>query len=124
MIHAAFLIPLFPLVGFSVLALFGKRLGNPAAGWLATAMVALSFVATVLVFICLFRNGPDARTVNEQWFTWFSAGRLHVNVGLLIDPLSMTMAAFVTGVSSLIHLYSVGYMDHGKDYPKFFLYRN
>ena len=76
MIHAAFLIPLFPLVGFGVLALFGKRLGNPAAGWLATAMVALSFVVTVLVFICLFRRGPDARLVNEQWFTWFSAGRL------------------------------------------------
>ena len=45
-------------------------------------------------------------------------------VGLLVDPLSMTMAAFVTGVSSLIHLYSIGYMEHDEDFPKFFTYLN
>jgi NADH-quinone oxidoreductase subunit L len=124
MIHAAFLIPAFPLAGFALLALFGKRLGNPLSGWIATALVALSFVATVIVFIALFQRAPSARIVNEPWFTWFAAGRLRVNVGLLVDPLSMTMAAFVTGVSSLIHLYSIGYMEHDEGYPKFFLYLN
>src|SRR5487761_2769918 len=124
MIHAAFLIPAFPLLGFFVLATVGKRLGNPLAGWLATGLVAASFVVTVLVFIALFTHAPSTRTVNEPWFTWFAAGRLNVGIGLLIDPLSMTMAAFVTGVSSLIHLYSIGYMEHGDGYPKFFLYLN
>jgi len=124
MIHAAFLIPACPLAGFALLALFGKRLGNPVSGWIATALVAASFVATVIVFVALFQRAPSNRIVNEQWFTWFSAGRLHVNVALLIDPLSMTMAAFVTGVSSLIHLYSIGYMEHDENYPKFFLYLN
>src|SRR6202050_830783 len=124
MIHAAFLIPACPLAGFFLLALFGKRLGNPVSGWIATALVALSFVATVIVFVALFQRAPSNRIVNEEWFTWFSAGRLHVNVGLLVDPLSMTMAAFCTGVSSLIHLYSIGYMEHDENYPKFFLYLN
>jgi NADH-quinone oxidoreductase subunit L len=124
MIHAAFLIPALPLAGFCLLALFGKRLGNPLAGWIATVLVAASFVATIIVFVALFQRAPSSRIVNEPWFTWFSAGRLHVNVGLLIDPLSMTMAAFVTGVSALIHLYSIGYMEHDEAYPKFFLYLN
>ena len=57
-------------------------------------------------------------------FTWISAGPLHVNASLLVDPLSVTMALFVTGVSALIHLYSIGYMHHDRDYPKFFLYLN
>jgi NADH-quinone oxidoreductase subunit L len=124
MIHAAFLIPALPLLGFFVLATFGKRLGNPAAGWLATGLVAASFVVTILVFIALFTHSPGTRIVSEPWFTWFAAGKLNVGIGLLVDPLSMTMAAFVTGVSSLIHLYSIGYMEHDEGYPKFFLYLN
>ena len=54
MIHAVFLIPLFPLVGFAVLAPLGRRLGNPLAGWIATAAVAASFVVTCIVFAGLF----------------------------------------------------------------------
>jgi NADH-quinone oxidoreductase subunit L len=123
-IHAAFLIPAFPLAGFLLLWLVGRRLGNPLAGYLATGAVAASFVATVLVFGALFNRAPATRSVTEPWFTWFSTDRLHVGVGLLVDPLSMTMAAFVTGVSALIHLYSVGYMEHDEDFSKFFLYLN
>ena len=124
MLHAAFLIPALPLAGFCLLALCGRRLGNPLAGYLATAAVAGSFVVTVLVFGALFTHAPASRLVVEPWFTWFSVDRLQVTVGLQIDPLSMTMAAFVTGVSTLIHLYSVGYMQHDKQYTKFFLYLN
>ena len=107
-----------------ILLLSGRKLGNPRAGWLATLMVAASFVVTVVVFIGLFRLPAGARTYSQTWFTWISAGHLHVNMGLLVDPLSMTMAAFVTGVSALIHLYSIGYMEHDEDFPKFFLYLN
>ena len=124
MVHAAFLIPALPLAGFLVLLVFGRRLGNPLAGYVATAAIAASFVVTVLVFGALFDRAPASRLVIEPWFTWFSVDRLHVVIGLQIDPLSMTMAAFVTGVSALIHLYSVGYMEHDEQFTKFFLYLN
>ena len=124
MLRVAFLVPLLPLAGFVILLLSGRKLGNPRAGWLATLMVATSFVVTVVVFIGLFRLPANGRSYTQTWFTWISAGHLHVNMGLLVDPLSMTMAAFVTGVSALIHLYSIGYMEHDEDFPKFFLYLN
>jgi len=123
-IHAAFLIPLFPLVGFAVLAPFGRKLGNPLAGWIATLLVVASFVVTILVFVALFRIAPAHRSVTEPWFDWISVDRLRVGAGLLVDPLSLTMASFVTGVSALIHLYSIGYMRHDEQFPKFFTYLN
>ena len=124
MLKVAFLIPLFPFVGFLLLAAFGRRLGNPRAGWLATGMVTLSFVTTVVVFAGLAGRSGSERSFVQTWFTWFSVDRLHVTAGVLVDPLSMTMAVFVTGVSALIHLYSIGYMEHDPQFPKFFLYLN
>jgi NADH-quinone oxidoreductase subunit L len=124
MVHAAFLIPLFPLLGFAVLAAAGRRIGNPLAGWLATAMVGSSFVVTVLVFIGLFSQAPGNRAFVQTWFSWLPVDHLQVSMGVLVDPLSLTMAAFVTGVSTLIHLYSIGYMEHDEQFPKFFLYLN
>jgi NADH-quinone oxidoreductase subunit L len=123
-LRIAFLIPLLPLAGFLILLAFGRKLGNPRAGWLATLVVAASFVVAVIVFIGLYQLPTSGRSYTQTWFTWISAGQLHVDMGLLIDPLSMTMAAFVTGVSALIHLYSIGYMEHDEDFPKFFLYLN
>jgi NADH-quinone oxidoreductase subunit L len=124
MLRVVYLIPLLPLAGFVTLLLAGRKLGNPRAGWLATLTVAASFVVTVVVFTGLFRLPAGARSYTQTWFTWINAGHLHVTMGLLVDPLSMTMAAFVTGVSALIHLYSIGYMEHDEDFPKFFLYLN
>jgi NADH-quinone oxidoreductase subunit L len=123
-LRIAFLVPLLPLAGFLILLCSGRKLGNPLAGWLGTSMVAASFVVTVVVFAGLFRLPVTGRSYTQTWFTWISAGHLHVDMGLLIDPLSMTMAAFVTGVSALIHLYSIGYMEHDEDFPKFFVYLN
>ncbi len=124
MLRVAFLVPLLPLAGFLILVLLGRKLGNPLAGWLATFMVAASFVVTVVVFAGLFRLPVGGRSYTQSWFTWISSGHLHVDMGLLIDPLSMTMAAFITGVSALIHLYSIGYMEHDEDFSKFFVYLN
>jgi NADH-quinone oxidoreductase subunit L len=124
MVHLVYLIPLFPLAGYLVLAPFGRRIGNPLAGWLATALVFASFVVTILVFAGLFELAPPARIVDLQYFTWFNVDHLNVQVGLLVDPLSMTMISFITGVSMLIHLYSIGYMEHDEDFPKFFAYLN
>jgi NADH-quinone oxidoreductase subunit L len=124
MIHAAYLMPLLPLAGFVVLAAFGRRLGDPWAGWLGTATVAGSFVVACVVYAGLLAKAAPARSFTQDLFTWIPVGGLQVHAALLIDPLSMTMALFVTGVSSLIHLYSIGYMKGDRDYAKFFLYLN
>ena len=62
------------------------------AGWLATLAVTASFVVSIVVFVGLFRLPADGRSYTQTWFTWISAGHLHVDMGLLVDPLSMTMA--------------------------------
>jgi len=124
MLHAAYLMPLLPLAGFVVLAAFGRRLGDPWAGWLGTATVAGSFVVACIVYAGLLARAAPDRSFIQNLFTWIPVGGLQVKSALLVDPLSMTMALFVTGVSSLIHLYSIGYMKGDRDYPKFFLYLN
>jgi NADH-quinone oxidoreductase subunit L len=123
-LHVAFLMPLFPLAGFLVLVFAGRRIGDPVAGWIGTAAVVASFVVA-----CLALGGtlglPDAhRVFVDNYFTWFHVGGLTVPVGILVDPLSVTMVMFITGVSALIHLYSIEYMKGDPDYPKFFLYLN
>ncbi|MDQ1374595.1 MAG: NADH-quinone oxidoreductase subunit, partial [Actinomycetota bacterium] len=124
MVHAAWLIPALPLAGFLLLMVFGRRLGDPGAGWLATAMVGLSFLTTAGVFADLLSRGHEARQVTVDLFSWIPVGGLSVKVAFLVDPLSVTMALFVTGVGALIHLYSVGYMHGDPQYPKFFVYLN
>ena len=125
MLHVAFLMPLLPLVGFAVLVLGGRRIGDPRAGWVGTAAVAGSFVAACITLAGLLQVNPGSKRVFTQtFFTWIPVGGLHVKVALLVDPLSITMCMFVTGVSMLIHLYSIGYMKGDRDYSKFFVYLN
>jgi NADH-quinone oxidoreductase subunit L len=118
------LIPAFPLLGFVLILLGGRRLGEPLAGWLATAMVGGSFAASVLVFAGLLGLDEYERAYELTLFEWVPSGELTVGAGLLADPLSITMALFVTGVSALIHMYAIGYMHGDRDFSKFFLYLN
>jgi len=123
-VHIAYLMPLLPLAGFVVLVFGGRRLGDPLAGWVATAAVAAAFVVACFVLGGVLSQ-PDAhRVFVHNYFTWFGVGGLNLPVGILVDPLSITMCMFITGVSALIHLYSVGYMKGDPDYPKFFIYLN
>ena len=124
MIHAAPAILLLPLAGFLVLTFSGRRLGDPAAGWVGTLAVVGSFVAAVVTFVGLHHLAPVHREVTQTWFTWIPVGGLKVDIAALVDPLSTTMTLFVTGVSALIHLYSIGYMKGDPDYRKFFVYLN
>lgn len=124
MVHAAFFILALPLVGFLVLWASGRRLGEPAAGWVATGAVGLAFVAAVVTWAGLLGRAGSARRVTETLFTWLPVGHLRVPVAVLVDPLSMTMALFVTGVATLIHLYSIGYMHKDPRFARFFVYLN
>jgi NADH-quinone oxidoreductase subunit L len=116
--------PLLPLAGFVVLVAFGRRIGDPLAGWVATAAVGASFVVACFVLGGMLNLPDNHRLFIDNYFTWIHASGFTVPVGILVDPLSVTMCMFITGVSALIHLYSIGYMKGDPDYPKFFIYLN
>jgi NADH-quinone oxidoreductase subunit L len=124
MLTVTWLVIALPLLGFVVLVATGRRLGEPWAGWLATAMVTASFLVAIGLYLDLLGIKAPVRSYSENLWTWLDVGGLNLHAGLYVDPLSMTMVLFVTGVSALIHLYSIGYMHGDKDFAKFFLYLN
>jgi NADH-quinone oxidoreductase subunit L len=124
MLNLVWLIPALPLAGFLLILLFGRVLGEPRAGILATAMTASSFVVVVGVYLDLLSRTAEERHHVVTLFSWLPVGSLHVDMALLADPLSITMALFVTGIGSLIHLYAIGYMHGDPKFSKFFLYLN
>ena len=124
MLDLIWLIPALPLAGFILILLFGRLLGEPKSGILAALMVAGSFVVSVAVFFELLSMPTEERHHVLTAFSWVPIGSLHVDLAFLADPLSITMALFVTGIGSLIHLYAIGYMHGDPKFSKFFLYLN
>ena len=122
MATVATLILLMPLLGFLTLLLLGHYLSEKQVGVIGTGVVAASFIFAIISFVLLLHDSSREVTVNL--FAWISVGTLHVPAALLVDPLSITMCLFVTGISALIHLYSTGYMHGEKDFRKFFIYLN
>ena len=120
----AWLIPAFPLVGFLVLFLGRRQLKEPVSGWIATLMMAGSFVSGVATWLKLMSFDEHQREVVLKGVEWMRAGGFSVRFGLLVDPLSITMVLFVTGVGALIHLYSVGYMHGQERFTRFFTFLN
>ncbi len=118
----AWLIPAFPAFGAVLLLLFGKRIGEPKAGWIATALIGLSFVSSVIAFFALRSLHPGVRENVSQGFTWIQAGTFRVDFRFLVDPLSSTMTLFVTGIATLISLYAIGYMHGDERFSRFFAY--
>ncbi len=117
------LIPFFPLLGAIINGLFGKKIKNEAIiGGIGTLMMFLAFLVSVQNF---FRLIGDAEKVHEIILApWITVGNLQVNWELLFDPLSAIMVLVVTGVGTLIHLYSIGYMHGDTGYYRFFCYLN
>ncbi|HEV8569647.1 MAG TPA: NADH-quinone oxidoreductase subunit L [Actinoplanes sp.] len=111
-----------PLVSAGILLLVGKR-ANKWGHWLGVLSVAASFVLGVIFFFSL-RNLDGSRAVEQSLFDYIVVGRLHVDFGLLFDPLSGVFVLLITGVGSLIHLYAVGYMEHDPGRRRFFGYFN
>ncbi|MEJ2288963.1 MAG: hypothetical protein P8Y02_10035 [Deinococcales bacterium] len=107
----ASLAPLLALAGSLINAFFGRNLKEPAPGIIASLAVAGGFVLAVLAFFGL--QGSDAGTQVTFW-RYLTAGSLHLDLGFMIDRLSVTMMLIITGVGLLIHIYSIGYL-HGDD---------
>ena len=124
MIDLLWLLPFFPLLGALVLVVFGRRLGDPVAGWWASLMPIASFLVTVGVYFDLLSRPSEERHHVVTLFSWLPVGSLQVDMALLADPLSITMALFITGIGALIHLYAIGYMHGDPKFSKFFLYLN
>ncbi len=116
----------FPLIGAIILGFFGAKLQRRAVSYLAPSAIGLSFIVSLFTLYAfgLEKSSSGITNYTSTLFTWIKAGDFHVDWAFLIDPLSITMMLVVTGVSFLIHVYSVGYMAHDKDYARFFCYLN
>ena len=124
MLDLVWLIPALPLTGFLLIVLFGRKLGEPGAGIVATLMTAASFAVTAGVYFELLSRTAKERSHVVTLFSWLPVGSLSIDMAIIADPLSITMALFVTGIGSLIHLYAIGYMHGDPKFPKFFMYLN
>jgi NADH-quinone oxidoreductase subunit L len=125
MFEYVWLIPLFPLIGVVINGLFGKKIKNEKViGGIATLAVAGSFVVACGILFQLLSLPGEERHFVKTIFTWIQAGPFKADVAFLIDPLSALMLMVVTGVGSLIHLYSIGYMHGEEGFYRYFTYLN
>ncbi len=112
------LVPLAPLAGAIAAGLFGRRIGRAGAHWAAIIGVAISFVASCLIFADVL-NGT---VFNGPVYTWLVSGGTRFEIGFLIDRLSALMMVVVSFVSLMVHVYTVGYMADDPGYQRFFAY--
>src|SRR5215469_14605549 len=115
------LIVFFPLIGFLLNALWGRRLPKAVITIIGVGSVAASFIYVLAVLSKLY---PLNTPYSQHYFTWIQSGFLNVGFDLVIDRLSAVMLLIVTGVGLLIHIYSIGYMEHEGGYYRFFSYLN
>ena len=119
--NLVYAIVLLPLFGFLFNGLFGKSLPKIVVGSIASLVVFASFCIAVSLFL---NFNADSQPVIVKAFEWFRVNGIQVNFGFQIDQLSLMMIMIITGIGSLIHLYSIGYMSHDKGFYKFFTYLN
>ncbi len=119
------LIVLFPLLGFLFIGLFGSKIkSEKLVGTIGTASVTISFLMAVSIFVEMLSFPAGDRQHIVKQFEWISAGSFSVNVSFQVDQLSILMTLIVTGVGSLIHMYSIGYMHGDRGFWRFFAYLN
>jgi NADH-quinone oxidoreductase subunit L len=121
------LVVALPALGAVLLLVGGPLTRGRIDRWghlLGTALPVGAFLISLLLFVQLLGRADDDRQVSQHLFTWFEAGSLKVNFDLLYDPLSALFLLLITGVGSLIHIYSIGYMEHDPRRRRFFGYLN
>lgn len=120
MMKAYYLIPFLPLAGFFINIIFGMKYIKDRAHWVAVPAVVIPWVIAVITLLDVIAG----KIINEDLYTWIISDGFRVSVGFLIDPLTAVMLIVVTTVSSLVHIYSIGYMHGDKGYYRFFAYLN
>ena len=119
----SWLVIALPLAGAAILLLGGRR--TDAFGHLlGSATVVASFLVSALMFLTLLGRSEEERQVSAHLFDWIQVGGFDVGMDLLYDPLSSLFLLLITGVGALIHVYSIGYMDHDVRRRRFFGYLN
>ncbi|MEN0130104.1 MAG: NADH-quinone oxidoreductase subunit L [Brevundimonas sp.] len=112
-----------PLASAAILLLLGRR-SDKWGHWLGVLASTGAFVVGLLTFIAMLGRDSSQRVLDVRLGSWIDAGAFHVDAGMRLDPLSLTFVLLVTFVGTLIHIYSVAYMDHDKDRRRFFAYLN
>ncbi len=120
------LIPLFPLVGFLVNALFGRRLPKPVSGGIASLAMVAAFAVSALSVWQLAGMPAESRAIEQTIYTWIASGDFVLDLTFRVDPLSAVMILVITGIGSLIHIYSTAYMHDEPDgeFARYFSYLN
>jgi NADH-quinone oxidoreductase subunit L len=121
--RAAWLLLVFPVAGAVILLLGGKR-SNSWGHLVGVAMPVAAFVYGLIAFIAMLSYPAGQRSRDLHLFSWIPVGGFRVNIGLLLDPLSICFVLLITGVGSLIHIFAVGYMSHDPERRRFFGYMN
>jgi NADH-quinone oxidoreductase subunit L len=117
------LILLFPLLGTIIIGVGYKRLG-PAAGWVGSLAIALSFAASVCALVSILGNTETHRELTSSLWNYSASTGVDAKLSILVDPLSIFMVLVVSGVSTLIHIYSIAYLTSDRGYSRFFAYLN
>ena len=120
------LIPLLPFIGFLINAFLGRRLSKTMSGGVACAVMIGSFAVSVAAVWSMLAQPGDVRAVEQVVYTWIASGDLDIPFALRVDPLASVMILVVTGIGSLIHIYSTAYMHEESDseYARYFSYLN
>lgn len=115
---------LAPLVGFLINGPRFKDKNYKLSGGIATLAVFISFIASIRFFITLLALPAESRSITVSFFDWIQVGSLNVPMSFHIDPISAVMILVITGIGTLIHLFSIGYMSHDERPTKYFSYLN
>ncbi|MEP6918294.1 MAG: NADH-quinone oxidoreductase subunit L, partial [Acidobacteriota bacterium] len=118
------LIPLLPFAGFLINATFGRRLSKAISGGVACAAIIGAILASIAAVMAM--NGSATGAVQQDVYNWIAAGQLQIPLSFRVDHLAALMILVVSGIGSLIHIYSTGYMHDEPDseYARYFSYLN
>ncbi|HSD08044.1 NADH-quinone oxidoreductase subunit L [Flavobacterium sp.] len=119
--NLALILLLTPFLGFLINIFFGKSLGKSVSGIIGTLSIVVSFIVTIILFLQI---NQTQKPISIQLFDWVQISKFNVSFGFLLDQLSILWLLFVTGIGSLIHLYSISYMHDDENMHKFFAYLN
>ena len=108
-----------PLIASIIAGFFGKYIGDRNSEYVTSGLVSISSILSIYVLYQVIANQYEENIIIA---TWINSGSLDVNWSMLIDPLSAVMLVVVTSVSSLVHIYSIGYMSHDPHKPRFMAY--